>query len=310
MSLDRPARSTLEDEADEDEDNEDEDDRQEFAFPELDARIREAVREYGAVFPKLNFSSPKDASWLLPSSSPLKCTAPADVYILLKSSDFITHDLSTDIVFEGCEETSLDVITTGRAQETPYELELVLRKWYAIDRSREIRCFVRNGALIGLSQRDTNFYDFLAEAGTQTTIVTSVRTYWETHVKSKWTGPDSYVFDVLLTRDLTRFHILDFNPYAPRTDPLLFTYEELRDISTHIRDSNEIIPHLRIIDSPAHPVATRNTPAHQHNMVPFEALSLSEGRDVDSFRKIWEDEIKKGMDESDDEDYDKGSLVD
>lgn len=177
MSLDRPARSTLEDEADEDEDNEDEDDRQEFAFPELDARIREAVREYGAVFPKLNFSSPKvgsafppyttfrtdlwrlltfslfskDASWLLPSSSPLKCTAPADVYILLKSSDFITHDLSTDIVFEGCEETSLDVITTGRAQETPYELELVLRKWYAIDRSREIRCFVRNGALIGTS---------------------------------------------------------------------------------------------------------------------------------------------------------------
>ena len=30
-----------------------------YAFPELDAQIRAAIAEYGAVFPKLNFSSPK-----------------------------------------------------------------------------------------------------------------------------------------------------------------------------------------------------------------------------------------------------------
>ena len=30
-----------------------------FAFPELDDKIRQAVSEYGAVFPKLNFSSPR-----------------------------------------------------------------------------------------------------------------------------------------------------------------------------------------------------------------------------------------------------------
>jgi hypothetical protein len=31
----------------------------EYAFPELDAQIRKCVAEYGAVFPKLNFSSPR-----------------------------------------------------------------------------------------------------------------------------------------------------------------------------------------------------------------------------------------------------------
>ncbi|KAI6168980.1 hypothetical protein EDD17DRAFT_1524187, partial [Pisolithus thermaeus] len=34
------------------------------------------------------------------------------------------------------------------------------------------------------------------------------------------------VFDLLLTRDLSGGHVIDFNPRAPHTDPLLFTYEE------------------------------------------------------------------------------------
>lgn len=53
----RPAESTIEDESDGEESEEEE--AEEFTFPELDSRIREVVREYGAVFPKLNFSSPR-----------------------------------------------------------------------------------------------------------------------------------------------------------------------------------------------------------------------------------------------------------
>ncbi|KAG2038012.1 hypothetical protein BDR03DRAFT_322660 [Suillus americanus] len=49
----------------------------------------------------------QDASWVLPSSSLLKCTSesPLDVYILSKSSDFVSHDLDVecDTVFEGCQ---------------------------------------------------------------------------------------------------------------------------------------------------------------------------------------------------------------
>lgn len=39
--------------------DEDDQDRRRYAFPELDAKIRDSVAKYGAVFPKLNFSSPR-----------------------------------------------------------------------------------------------------------------------------------------------------------------------------------------------------------------------------------------------------------
>lgn len=144
--------------------SEDEAEGPRFSFPELDAQIRAAIREYGAVFPKLNFSSPKvrargflaapetpspvpqDAAWVLPASSPLKCTSPSDVYMLLKSSDFVAHDLSTETVFAGCD---------APPPAGAYQLELVLRKWYPMDRSREMRCFVRRGNLIGKGSPDT-----------------------------------------------------------------------------------------------------------------------------------------------------------
>jgi hypothetical protein len=44
---------------DDDGDADSDDARQRYAFPELDAQIRAAISEYGAVFPKLNFSSPR-----------------------------------------------------------------------------------------------------------------------------------------------------------------------------------------------------------------------------------------------------------
>jgi D123 len=104
-------------------------------------------------------------------------------------------------------------------------------------------------------------------------------------------------FDILLTRDLTNAHILDFNPYAPRTDPLLFTYEDLLALRTGDKSA---LPQLRVIDSRCHPAANKNAPTHQHNMVPLEALSLSSGRGMEGFAEVLKEEIKKSM-ESDDE---------
>ena len=113
------------------------------------------------------------------------------------------------------------------------------------------------------------------------------------------------VFDLLLTRDLSRAHLLDFNPYAPRTDPLLFSYQELHAI--FIRATREDhqpsggstgtldLPEFRAVDSPVHPAAARNAPAHQHNMVPIEALSLSEGKGITEFSEIWRDEVQRAM---------------
>ena len=86
--------------------------------------------------------------------------------MLLKSSDFISHDLSAESVFEGCadiddddEEEEEEEGRDGGGGSGPkkayydydyyYKLELVLRKWFAIDPSREMRAFVRDGVLIG-----------------------------------------------------------------------------------------------------------------------------------------------------------------
>lgn len=63
------------------------------------------------------------------------------MYLYLKSSDFAAHDLDSEMVFDGC---------TGD-DDVQYDLELVLKKYYSIDRSREMRCFVKNNSLIGES---------------------------------------------------------------------------------------------------------------------------------------------------------------
>jgi len=90
------------------------------------------------------------------------------------------------------------------------------------------------------------------------------------------------VVDLLLGKDLARAHIIDFNPYIARTDPLLFTYEELAVLFSE--QSSRAVPVLRVIHSPAHAIANRNAPDYQHNMVPLEAFAL--GWDANTLAEI------------------------
>lgn len=70
---DRPVRSSLSDdeggseeedeEAGSEHESDDEPPPRRYAFPELDDKIRMCIKEYGAVFPKLNFSAPKVRSF-------------------------------------------------------------------------------------------------------------------------------------------------------------------------------------------------------------------------------------------------------
>ena len=68
-------QSTLSDDEDEVDDSTSEPDseygKEHFAFPELDDKIRQAISEYGAVFPKLNFSSPRVSThpWHSPANA-------------------------------------------------------------------------------------------------------------------------------------------------------------------------------------------------------------------------------------------------
>ncbi|KAH9936177.1 D123-domain-containing protein [Fomitopsis serialis] len=285
---DTPVESTLSDEEDGsgyESDSEDEQHRK-FAFPELDEKIRDAVSQYEAVFPKLNFSSPRlgcgvDATSIIANEMRLT----RDVYLLLKSSDFVQHDLNPDHVFDGCE-----------TKPPTYDLELVLRKWYPVDRSRELRCFVRHEKLLGISQRDPNYYDFWNESNTQSKVLEAVKTFWENNIKESGRRVEAIVrASHLCSASLLIGHIIDFNPYAPRTDSLLFSYEDLHDLLLARGDDYSPQPELRVVDSPSHPVAARNAPTHQHNMIPLEALTMSSGRSMQDFAGALQEEIRKSM---------------
>ena len=68
-------------------------------FVELEGAITAALaRLGGAAFPKLNWSSPRDAAWVVTGG--LKCETSGQVLLLLKSSDFVSHDLGH--AFELC----------------------------------------------------------------------------------------------------------------------------------------------------------------------------------------------------------------
>ena len=57
-------------------------------------QVRAIIDELGgAVLPKMNWSSPKDATWITCTGT-MKCVTPCDVILLLKASEFIQHDLT------------------------------------------------------------------------------------------------------------------------------------------------------------------------------------------------------------------------
>ncbi|KAM7207368.1 D123 domain containing protein [Naviculisporaceae sp. PSN 640] len=244
-----PFRPPPEDEEHSDSDSESEEDRPaklppNKRFPELHNSINNAIKSLGgAVAPKLNWSAPKDATWISRHPNTMKCTSANDIYILLKSSSFISHDL--DHAFDGT--------TTSPASTKSFTPSLVLRTYFNLLPSMEFRCFVKDRNLVAITQRDLNYYDFLK--GLKSTIVSRVR---ELFRKMRFTFPDScWVFDVyipeaLYTNDtesdtddgeddeavaerrngrrLGRARLIDINPWAPKTDTLLFGWDELLNI--------------------------------------------------------------------------------
>ncbi|XP_026523429.1 cell division cycle protein 123 homolog [Notechis scutatus] len=69
-------------------------------FPEFSLKVEEAIHSLGgSVFPKLNWSAPRDAYWIAMNNS-LKCNSLSDIFLLLKSSDFITRDFTQPIIMK------------------------------------------------------------------------------------------------------------------------------------------------------------------------------------------------------------------
>jgi hypothetical protein len=133
---------------------------QQFHFPQLNQQITDAIKSLGgAVIPKLNWSSPKDAAWV--NCGTLKCTTPGDVYLLIKSSDFCLHDVLWHALND-CQD--YDENKSLNPPPPPPPLQLSLRKWCTLHPSMEFRCFVRQHELLAISQRNhTQHYPHLMQ---------------------------------------------------------------------------------------------------------------------------------------------------
>jgi D123 len=139
-------------------------------FPELIAAIDNAIVALGgAVLPKLNWSAPKDATWIA-SGETIECNNAGEVLLLLKSSDFIAHDLTQP--YEMCSDADTN--------QRPDHYHMVLREWKKLIPSREFRCFVCNNTLRAISQRDhMNFYDHLTDEKEQQGILAAITTLFD-----------------------------------------------------------------------------------------------------------------------------------
>ena len=195
---------------------------------------------------------------------------PSDVYLLLKSSDFVMNDVAqarellklqlspTATLPSGTSghHTPLESIINGEPLCRP-SLHLVLKKWFDMAASHEFRCFVRANRLIAIAQRDDNFYDHLQSRETRHKIRSKLHAFWYDHLNTERTEeqgdgqrekegegeetamkPETgfaltdYVFDAYLTRDMGKVFLIDINPYLPRTDALLWDWDELEDLAS------------------------------------------------------------------------------
>lgn len=248
--------------SDEDADEDDNDEDPAAEWRELHDTVGATIQTLGGkVMPKLNWSAPKDATWINASGT-MECQTAEDVYLLLKSSNFITHDL--EHAFDGCidaDKHDLDAI--------PYVL--VLRKHFQLNPSLEFRCFVRERKLIGICQREQNYFEFLSKMEAELRKV--ILDFF--NVRLRDTFPDeSFTFDVYIPPPHDQVWLMDINPWAIRTDPLLFSWLELLTMDDEVSededpgedDDDAGFPEVRLInrnDPEAYNFSTQQYGAHK-----------------------------------------------
>jgi len=304
LECDQDAAAGNDGEEDEDE-GDDEEAPSRPSFPEFCLAMRTAICDLGGeVLPKLNWSSPRDAAWMGFARS-MKCTTITDVFTLLKSSEFVCHDLT--MPFKDCEDfvTSEEPAASQSVPVTSYVL--VLRRWSeaVTNRGSEYRCFVRNRTLVGISQRDpTQFYDHIA--ADKDSIVRDIRTFFKEFIRDKFQSKH-YVFDVLRLRK-DKVKLIDFNPYGETTDSQLFDWQEdllrLRDSDDVTMGSDDVTTNVdfRFVESE---LGIQPGGLERYSL-PQDFNDLAEGNDPDKlvdFLKL-QGQIQKGQssDSSDEED--------
>ncbi|CAF9911586.1 MAG: hypothetical protein HETSPECPRED_000388 [Heterodermia speciosa] len=284
---------------------------------DIHQKIKDTITELkGSVHPKLNWSAPKDATWIAATNS-MECRTANDVYLLLKSSDFITHDLEQ--AYDGCEEEEEeegDGIEDSRTEQIPYHL--VLRQTIpALVTSLELRCFVRGRELLCVCQRDLNHYAFLPALVPK--LRGSIADFFENNLRASFPD-DNFVYDVYVPPPHDRTWLIDINPWAPRTDPLLFSWLEILQMTGSINEAvtisdgglknseegvgdeadrgEEIVgftPEFRLVNRDDPEAYSFNTPQYSAHKLPKDVVDASGDGEAGlrDFMGQWRDILRK-----------------
>lgn len=224
LKSDGPLILPKECEKDNEPDSDDENGSEPPSFPEFNSLIQDAIDTLGgAVFVKLNWSAPRDAAWMGVGHS-LKCESLTQIWLLLKSSEFIVHDLTQP--FKDCSDNEDHDLSS----EIKYVL--ALKKWSGkVNPATEFRCFIRKRQLIAIEQRDTtNFYRHMSEE--KDDILRDIKSFFNENVKERLAehcGIDDIVMDIARpSKDVVK--LIDFNPFGATTDIKLFEWTELEEM--------------------------------------------------------------------------------
>ena len=232
------------------------------SFPEFSQTVQRHMNHFGGeVFLKLNWSCPKDATWVAFNNN-LKCSNLSQLYLLLKSSDFVAHDLTQPFI--DCEDS------TGGSDGDEVDYHLVLRQWMDINPGTELRVWVADDKVVCISQRDTsNFYPHMERE--ELNIKRDVMSFFSEHIRSRF-PLSCFVMDVVRpSKD--NVILVDFNPWGQTTDSLLFSWDELDSlilstpdivIFRYIKESGGVMPH-----------------SYRHYSLPKDVIDLTSGEDPD-----------------------------
>ena len=99
----------------------------------------------------------------------------------------------------------------------------------------------------------------------------------------------NWVFDIYIPRTRTRAHLIDMNPFAPRTDPGLYEWREV------LLMTGEKEVEIRLVKEEESGIVGMEFSAQR---VPKDVVDTSQGKSVVEFAVEWEEMLRKGVHET------------
>jgi hypothetical protein len=199
---------------------------------------------------------------------------------------------------------------------------------------------VKQKRVVGICQRDLNHFSFLFPLREK--MLDTILEYFEKTLKETF-PEDNFTFDVYLPEPYDKVRLVDINPWAPRTDPLLFSWLELltmplprpplgtpsnpndpplpqcsSDEDTQDEDVEELVwkPEMRLVKKDDPEAYSFASPQYSAHKLPREVVEASMSGETgmrefaDQWKKMMDGEVElQGADESDIDENDEDGCV-